>query len=454
MLIKTGGIALLALLLLVPVAMIRDLIAERQMRRDQALSEIALGWGRRQSVAGPYLSVPYTRKWTEVVKEIENGKPRERSTEHSESGVVRLPVDAVSWSVAAETTEKARGIYKARLYTARLQASGRITIPAQFGMTHPQSRFEWGPPRFVIGIVDPRGIRDAAPLTFGDARNEFVPGPGDTTLPNGVHALLQPLDVRESRTHEFSFAIELAGAEAFAIAPLARETSVMLRANWPHPSFYGPFLPASHDVRGDGFTASWKVSQYAAQGPSRLRQCASGTHCPQLFDQVLGVSFIEPVGVYQQLERASKYGFLFVGLTFAAFFLFELLKRLAIHPIQYGLVGLATAMFFVLLTALSEHVAFAQAYVVASLACVGVVTIYVVRVLRSTALGLAFGSGLGALYGALYTLLQAEDYALLGGSVLLFGLLAGVMLLTRRVDWYRLTQGRANADSGAASSAA
>src|SRR2546430_16264484 len=119
--------------------------------------------------------------------------------------------------------------------------------------------------------------------------------------------------------------------------------------------------------------------------------------------------------------------------------LLELLRRLAIHPVQYALVGLALAMFFLLLTALSEHIAFATAYAIATAACVGLITLYLVRVLKSVTLGLAFGGALASLYAMLFALLQSEDYALLGGTLLLFGLLAAVMLATRRVDWYRLT---------------
>jgi inner membrane protein len=155
--------------------------------------------------------------------------------------------------------------------------------------------------------------------------------------------------------------------------------------------------------------------------------------------EAIGVSFIEPVGLYQSLSRASKYGFLFLGLTFAAFMLLELLRRLAIHPVQYTLVGLALAMFFLLLVALSEHIAFGAAYAVATAACVGVITLYLVRVLASALLGLAFGTALAALYAMLYALLQAEDYALLGGSMLPFALLAALMVATRRIDWYALT---------------
>ena len=200
------------------------------------------------------------------------------------------------------------------------------------------------------------------------------------------------------------------------------------------------YLPAKHALGADGFTATWQVSRYAAQGGERLAACERGRACAALLAQELGVSFIEPAGIYLRLERASKYGFLFIGLTFAAFILFELFRRLPIHPVQYTLVGLALAMFFLLLTALSEHIAFALAYVSATLACVALIGAYVGYVTRSAAIGAAFGAALGALFGVLYMLLRAEDYALLAGSVLLFVLLAALMMLTRRVDWYQVTQ--------------
>jgi len=209
---------------------------------------------------------------------------------------------------------------------------------------------------------------------------------------------------------------------------------VTMRADWPHPSFQGRFLPARHAIAQDGFTAEWKVSRLAAQSPSQ-----SGCPWPcGLAGEQIAVSFIEPASLYQQLERTSKYGFLFIGLTFAAFLLLELLRRLAMHPVQYTLVGLALAIFFLLLVALSEHVAFAAAYAIAAGACVGLVSAYLMRALASVRLGLAFGAALSALYAMLYALLKAEDYSLLGGSLLLFGLLAAVMLGTWRIDWYNL----------------
>jgi len=423
--------------------MIRDLIAERQARRNEAVAGIALGWGQRQMLAGPFLSIPYERSWVETTQETVDGKSREKRIERSEWRVHRVPVESVEWSVDATTSEKARGIYKARLYTARVKAQGKIVVAEQFGNGE-SGRIRWSAPRFVLGVADPRGIRSVAALSIGGEKVEFRPGTGDAALASGIFAVLPNVLPDKPGTLDYELSLELAGAEAFAIAPLARENAVAMRSDWPHPSFQGVFLPAKHDLGADGFTAQWNVSRYAAQGGERLAACdrpnERGKVCAALTAQELGISFVEPVGLYLRLERASKYGFLFIGLTFAAFMLLELFRRLPIHPVQYTLVGLALAMFFLLLTALSEHIAFALAYVAATAACVGLIGAYVAYVLRRWLAGLAFGAALGALFGVLYMLLRAEDYALLAGSVLLFALLAGLMIATRKVDWYRITQ--------------
>ena len=436
LLLKTLVVGALALLLMIPVGMIQKLIAERQARAGEAVAGIAEGWGKRQTVSGPYLAMPYERRWTTVKRETIDGKPRETRTEHMEAQVVRLPVASADWTLDADLSEKARGIYKARLYTARLSASGTVAVPARSSLEDGNSRYKWGTPRLVLGVSDALGIRSAPDVRLDNEVRSFAPGSEDGAAGGGLHVPLADLDFSRARTLAFSFSLELGGSEGFALAPLGADTTLAMRADWPHPSFQGRFLPASHEITADGFTARWKVSRFAGQS-SEARNCAFP--CNRM-GQLIAVSFIEPVGLYQQLDRALKYGFLFLGLTFAAFMLIELLRRLAVHPVQYALVGLALAMFFLLLVALSEHIAFAQAYAAATLACVGLITVYLVRVLKSALLGLGFGAALASLYGMLYALLQAEDYSLLGGTLLLFALLAAVMVATRRVDWYQLTR--------------
>lgn len=426
LLLKAAVVAALAVVLLVPILMIQGLVSERQMRRNEAVGGIAHGWGARQTVSGPYLVMPYERRWTSVKQETVDGKPRETRTEHVESQVVRVPVTSADWTLGADITEKYRGIYKARLYTARLAASGTFTVPARSSYEDGSSRYKWGAPRLVLGVSDAAGIRAAPDVRLNDTMQPFSPGPGDAAMAGGLHVVLDAVDAAKPRTYAFSLSLELAGSEAFALAPQGADTTVAMRADWPHPSFQGRFLPAQHEINAQGFHATWKVSRFARQSEG----------------QEIGVSFIEPAGLYQQLERASKYGFLFLGLTFAAFMLIELVRRLAIHPIQYTLVGLALAMFFLLLVALSEHIAFGYAYAIATFACVGLITAYLARALKSLWLGLGFGTALAALYAMLYALLKAEDYSLLGGSLLLFALLAAVMMGTRRVEWYGLQVNR------------
>jgi inner membrane protein len=416
LLLKSLAVGALALVLLVPVTLVRDLVAERQRRAAEAIEGIAEGWGKRQALAGPYLALPYERHWTEVKRETVDGRQRETRVERKEAQVLRVPAAAVEWTIVVDVTEKSRSLYKARLYSAKLEARGTLSVPATAAQEDGTSRYKWGSPRLVLGISDPHGIRAAGTASVAGRAAAFSPGAGDPSRSSGLHALLPDL---KAGTADFALSLDLAGSESLAVMPLGANTTVSMRAAWPHPSFFGRFLPERHEIGASGFSATWRVSRFAAQGSEQL-----------------AVSFLEPAGLYQQLERAAKYGFLFIGLTFAAFFLFELVRRLAIHPVQYGLVGLGLAMFFLLLVSLSEHIAFHYAYAAAALACTGVITLYLVCVLKSAGAAGAFGVALSSVYGILYLLLQAEDYSLVGGSLFLFGLLALVMLATRRVDWY------------------
>jgi len=229
-----------------------------------------------------------------------------------------------------------------------------------------------------------------------------------------------------------------------------------LQGDWPHPSFGGRFLPVTRVVRDDGFEATWDISSLATTAPEDFvrnaalcaptgtdtapdatpadRPVAQGGGCVETFN----VAFIDPVNPYSLSDRAVKYGLLFIGLTFLAVAGVEVLRRLRVHPIQYLLVGCAVSIFFLLLLSLSEHLRFAVAYGVAASACVALLAFYARHLMHGWRPGLAFGAGVAALYAALYLLLQLEQTALLVGSGLLFAVLAVAMVLTRRVDWYRL----------------
>ena len=278
-------------------------------------------------------------------------------------------------------------------------------------------------------------------MTLDGRSLTFRNGSGLAALADGIRAELDGVKPGPTLSLPFTLSLSVRGTECLSFIPLAETTRVGLSSAWPHPSFSGSFLPTPRDqqIGPDGFSARWEVTALAAKAPAAFVTAArDGALCEGACRESFGVRLVEPINIYSMSDRALKYGFLFVALSFAAFFLFELLKSLRIHPAQYLLVGLALALFFLLLLSLSEHIPFGLAYGIAAGASIALQGFYLSYVLHGVARGIGFAGLLAALFGALYGLLVSEDMALLIGSVLLFGLLALVMVITRRLDWYGL----------------
>ena len=439
--------------LMIPMTMIMGLIAERQNAQRGVLSDIAQSSTGEQSIMGPVLVVSYKRKviHTQIVKD-DKGVEKEKKTEQIHDETLAFLPESLDIAGDVRTFEKRRGIYTARLYTAPLKIKGRFVVPKVYQTQGGAGAFDFSNARLAIGIADPRGIKNSPALQLGEHKVAFVSGANAPGMAAGMHADLGMLADNQTNTIDFAFDLDLQGMERLFFVPTGKSTQVSLISNWPHPSFYGRHLPepkvAGEANQTDGFSAKWRTSHFSTNMAVLYDECVSSpAKCASLSNNGFGVSLIQPANVYQQLERSAKYGFLFVGLTLIAFFLYEVLKRLAIHPIQYGLVGIALAMFYLLLTSLSEHISFDIAYAIASAACIGLLTFYVSYVLQSAMRGMSFGALLGALYGALYVLLRSEDHSLLLGSGLLFALLAAVMVGTRKVDWYRVGEGLASRKS-------
>lgn len=442
LLVKVVLIGLVALLLQIPVEMIRGLIGERKQARDGVIADIARGTSEAQRIAGPVLYIPYTRRTQEATTTTdENERSRTTRREKIEHGHVALLPDTLAMDGGIELQEKHRSLYKAHLYTLSAKLRGTFTLPAGLGIQASAGLIELGRAQLVLGILDTRGIGDRIRLDWDGASVPLQPGGLDAAgLASGAHADLGLLGAGKTpETHEFRMDLALVGTERLDIVPVGAATSVTLASTWPHPSFIGRLLPdPGSTVSKDGFSATWRTSHFATNLGQFYQRCTQARQCEAFLQHSLGISFIQPVDLYQTLERSVKYGFLFILLTFSAFFLFEVLQRLAIHPVQYALVGFALAVFFLLLISLSEHLGFQLAYAIATCACVTLIGYYAGHILHSARHGLAFGAALAGLYGVLYVLLRSEDHALLMGSLLVFACLTAAMVATRRVNWYDL----------------
>jgi inner membrane protein len=439
-LLKALIVGIVAVAFIVPLAMIWGVVKDRSRYRETVTAEVAKSTAESQTLVGPLVVVRYRERVPATMK---------GEVEQVREGLEVLLPDSLSIRSKVRVETRQRGIHRVPVFRAATRLAAGFTLPPRLGIS--DKRQLLGEPRaeVVFGVSDPRGIRAVPEVRLDGATLVARPGAGLDWLKNGFSVPLPP-DAAGRRVVDVN--LEVMGTDRLMFLPIGAVTDVELSSDWPHPGFVGAFLPDDRSVSARGFQARWKLSRFATgidDAMARIRDSMSrgvpitadgGGGAPAFLNTDLGVRFVQPVDVYSQSERAVKYGFLFVFLTFVAFFLFEVLRRMAIHPIQYALCGAALALFFLLLVSLSEHLPFGAAYLVSSGACVGLVAFYVGHVLRSTGRGLVFGGLLGALYGFLYVILQSEDYALLLGALLLFAALGIVMVMTRRVDWYRLSE--------------
>ena len=420
---KLLAIAGMALLLLIPLSMIEGQIRARSQRQTEVQASIANSAAGPQMLAGPVLAVSY-RYFEESTPDKDDAKPRRQLVERS------FTVAPGEFALTGETgvESRQRGIYQARLFRLTAEGSGHFDLRPLSELTG--KVIVDARARLLLGVSDPRGIANDPKLTVNGKLFRFASAKGDNDARlRQLSVELGALDPQAPYRFDFSFPLQLVGTTRLAIAPVGDANRIHLKSDWPHPNFGGRFLPQTRSVGSAGFDAQWEISHLArnfeaAQNPNSGEQ--------------LSIDFIDPVNVYLQAERAVKYGVLFIVLTFAGFFLTEILRRKTIHPLQYLLVGLALAIFFLLLIAISEHLPFAAAYGIAATACIALIATYLAGALGGWRQGAAFGGGLVGLYGVLYGVLLSEDNALLMGSVLLFLALGTVMLTTRRLDWYSL----------------
>jgi inner membrane protein len=437
-LFKCLSIVGVVLLLWLMLNQINHLGLERQGRQAEAQQSVEASQAERQTLIGPVIQSRCTEEWDAQVGEGSERKRMPMRRDFTLSAVpTQLGIDA-----QAALEPRYRGIFKVNTYAAKTKLNAQWSSLQELRARHTVagSQLNCAAPVLMVSVNDARGIRRVQ-VKLNEQLAAALPGTGDQVHSRGLHVPLPASLSQPEQPVTAAIELDLIGTGELSIAPIAESTQVKLTADWPHPSFGGRFLPVQRDIRKDGFQAEWQISALATTAPS---QFASGSPlCPPGATQggcveTFSVSFVDPVNAYSLSDRAVKYGLLFVALTFVAVGLVEALRRLRVHPVQYLLVGCALSIFFLLLLSLSEHLPFSVSYALAATACVALLTTYARYLLQGWTAGWLFGAGASALYGCLYLLLQMEQTAMVIGSLMLFAVLALVMILTRRLDWYNL----------------
>lgn len=410
----------LIVLLLIPIFMIQNLIDERSELQQQVQADIAKSSSDEQQVIGPFIHAQYLETVTV------DGKTSEQLM-----NMTLLP-ESLNVSSNLATFEKYRGIYKALLYRSQNQFEGRFKTSALAVLADKKIKRL----NLILAISDIRGIGQGSHINVNERSYELLPGTQLDQLPQGIRVELDYETIRKSEVLPYQIDLNLQGMRQLSFAPVGKNSSLTMQADWPHPSFVGDYLPIESSISARDFSASWQTNYFATNLKELFNQCLFRNECTLFKQRNMGVNLVDSVNHYLKNYRASNYAILVIVLIFASFFLLEVLRDEPIHPVQYGFVGLALAVFYLLLISLSEHLGFNIAYLLSALASAILLSVYVAGMLKNSKHGGLFLCGVLFLYSLLYGLLSAEDYALLMGSVLVFVVLSLIMMLTRRVNWY------------------
>ncbi|CAH0529375.1 cell envelope integrity protein CreD [Vibrio hippocampi] len=418
---KFAFVLFLFVLLQVPLSMVSELISERSYRQDEVRNDIARSSSGEQRIIGPFIMVNYTE--TSYLDDELQIKERRKFL---------LP-STFDMSAHLDSFEKYRGIYRARLYKAQVALKGAFDADDLASLQD----VDIDSISLVVGIKDSRGLIRLDDMVFASSDIEVMPGTGLEQLPQGFHSPLKLTDLNKEQPLTFDINFLLQGLGQLQVTPIGGQTTVELSSAWAHPSFIGDYLPVSSDISEDGFKAQWVSNNFSTNINQLFQSCLSSNNvCRKLEQRQMGVDLIDPVDHYLKSHRAVNYSLLVITLVFASFFLLELFQARPVHPVQYGFIGLALALFYLLLISMSEHLGFNWAYVVSAVASTSLLSVYVSGMLNNVKHGAIFGACLLTLYGLLFGLLQAENYALVMGALLCFAILSFTMVITRNVDWY------------------
>lgn len=418
---KALVIGFLTIILLIPGIMIQDLIRERQDRSVETIEKINAKWSNAQTICGPVLTIPYTT--TQV-----DANNKTVLQEHT----ISITPENLNIDTQLFPEERYYGIYKTILYKSEIDLSGNFD-KINYQKTD-NSTIHWEQAYLTIGVSDLRGITENISFTL-DNKQYPVEAAGNYDRLMGkilVVSLNNADTLLTGQPLNFNCKIKLNGSSNINFIPIGKTSKVHVAGTWKSPGFIGNFSP-EHTITENGFDANWSVLRFNRSIPETWIDNQVET----FEDASFGVNLIDPVNHYQQNMRSAKYAFMFIALTFVVFFFVEILTKKRIHPIQYLLVGIALILFYSLLLSISEQINFGIAYLVASIATIGLITAYTHSIFKNKMQTGGLAAMLCMLYIFLYVVLQLEDIALLIGSVGLFIILGIIMFFSRKINWYK-----------------
>lgn len=424
------AVGFLLLILLIPLGFVKDLIRERGYRQTEVIEEINAKWGKQVTLNGPILKVPYLTYVEE--KTFDEKTKTFLTTQKPEKHTAYFFPWELDINSNVNTQPLERGIYESVVYTSENQITGKF---AQIDFSSKEIKDEdilWDKATLLFKTSNLKGIRNTVTIKLGGTNYTLKPKFDSATMNTLESGYLMDINTILDNSLDFQSNVTINGSQTLRFVPIGKETQVFMKSNWHSPSFNGNFLPDTQGkkITKNGFEARWKVLE-----TNRRFGQYFFDQLPNLLDFSFGTEFLVPIDDYQKTERTSKYGFMIIGLTLLVFLLIQISSKIAIHPFQYLMIGLALVMFYTLLISISEHQNYLAAYLISGVSVITLITVYSRSILKNAKFTLLILSSMFSLYSFIFVIIQLEDYALLVGSVGLFLILAMIMFASRKIDW-------------------
>lgn len=431
---KCIAVFVLVLIFQIPMAFIRNLINDRIYYHNASEESILVPKGGQPELQGVLIAIPYDKI---SIAYMANGERQRKVDTH----YIFVTPETFIAQTEIEPEMLRRGIFELPVFNCDVQTSGAFSqIEESFAFAK-ESRQEteeilkFDDALLLVGISNKKILTSLPEIKAdGEILRQSIFEPNiQSPFSETVY---YDLGARAKNGFKFEMNAKIQGGKTFSLTPHAAENKFIVRSNWKTPKFSGGWLPTEREIREDGFSAEWNIPGLSTNFPKRWSSESHNFETKNI--ESVSTSFFQSVDNYQKAMRSAKYSILFLLIPFIALLVFEVFSKVKIHPIQYALIGFANVVFYLLLLSISEHISFNTTYWIACAAVSSLMLFYGTAIFNKFAYGVFFASVNFICYVFLFGTLQAEDYALLLGSVGIFAVIAALMILTRKIDWYKL----------------
>jgi inner membrane protein len=424
-------VGLLCLFLLIPLELVKGLISERSQRKREMTQEVNTLWGSDIKFYGPILSIPYYS--FETIEVVDANSQRTTQTKKVIKNAYFFPEILNNYSNIKKSQPLKRGLYENVVFTSTMDFNGNFEKPNFDKLNINPESVIWEKATVIVNTTNLKSIKSDLKISLNDQFFSFESKSNNQSNYGVLESNQFDYNTLQNQDKiNFKFQMKFNGSESVQFIPIGKTTNVKIDSDWKSPSLMGTFAANEENKKIDstGFHAEWKVLEINRPFSQQYEESV-----PNLNEYLFGVRLLETVDQYQQNERASKYGFLVIGLTFLVFFLIQSISKINIHIFQYTMIGLALVMFYTLLISITEHSTFSLAYLIAAIAVIVMIVLYSISILKNKKFPMFIGVSLTALYSFIFVIIQLEDYALLVGSIGLFAILGAVMYFSKKIDW-------------------